>query len=383
MSLPNSVLKIISKNGDIVDFDIERITRSLRATMEDIKGPLKWSHDLRARKFAEKVAARVYREFYDLSWLKSDFIVKFLNYAPNERKERLRNAKATERLTYALLETFRDSLALGEEVADKIEDLKSSILSEIENSKVDPHYTEGLFPKLNFDEKKEIVDFLVDETSSLSKKKISKELLYPSRECIQDMIEKEMKDIGEVDIAEGFMIYREGRRKIHNGEISPIQFTNNGIHRELVNRTIQWNIEHECETVFALNDWIFGRHGKNIEDLINAGEKRYIDDVRSVAKSIIERKKDIRVVIIAGPSSSNKTTTTVIIGQELAKEGLKLKQLNVDNYFFDLTKQPKDEYGDYDFEMPEAIDMELLNQNLSDLLSGREIQMPHYNFKLG
>ncbi len=383
MSLPNSVLKLISKQGEVVDFEIERIARSIRATMEDLSGSLRWSHDLRARMFAEKVAARIYREFYNLSWLKSDFIVKFLNYAPAERKERLRHAKVTERLTFALLETFRDSVPPGRSVADCADALRHLIASEIENAKVDPHYTEGLFPKLNAEEKAEIIVFLAGETLALSGREMTPELLYPQREYVQDMVEKELKDIGEVDIAEAYMIYREGRRKLRDGEISPIQFTNNGIHREVVNRTLRWNIEHECETIFGLNDWIYGRHGKRLEELIEAGEKRYHEDVRAAAHKILERKGEVRVVVIAGPSSSNKTTTTVIIGQELAKQGLKLKQLNVDNYFFDLTKQPKDEFGDYDFEMPEAIDMDLLNRNLEELLAGKTIEMPHYNFKLG
>lgn len=382
MSLPNSVLKIISKRGEVVDFAIERIIRSIRSTMEDVRGSTRWSHDLRARKYAEKVAARVYREFYNLSWLKSDFIVKYLNYGAKERAERMKNAKVTERLSFAILETFRDMVP-GGRVAEHRPALEAFISSEIRNARVDPHYTEGLFPKLADSEIAEIISFLADETLALAARPLVPDHLYPHREYVQDMVEKELKDIGEVDIAEAYMVFREGRRKIHAGEISPIQFTNNGIHRELVNRTLQWNIEHDCETIFALNDWIYGRHGKRLPDLIEACERRYHDDVRATARAILERKDDIKVVVIAGPSSSNKTTTTVIIGQELQKEGLKLKQLNVDNYFFDLTKQPKDEFGDYDFEMPEAIDMEMLNANLEGLMTGHPIQMPHYNFKLG
>ncbi|OGH58195.1 MAG: hypothetical protein A3I06_01000, partial [Candidatus Lindowbacteria bacterium RIFCSPLOWO2_02_FULL_62_12] len=98
---------------------------------------------------------------------------------------------------------------------------------------------------------------------------------------------------------------------------------------------------------------------------------------------IVDLKGVLQVVIIAGPSCSNKTTTTVIIGQELKRVNLRFKQLNVDDYFFDLENQPKDEFGDYDFEMPEAIDMALLNRHLEDLLAGKEVQKPKYNFKKG
>lgn len=381
MSLPNTVLKIIDKRGMVVDFEIERIIRSIRSTMEDVRGSSRWSHDLRARKYAEKIAARVYREFYNLSWLKSDFIVKFLNYDPEERTERLRRAKVTERLAFAICETFRDTITGHGEETD--EQLRKFIADEIRTAKVDPHYTEGLFPKLNEDEIEQIISFLHERAREMMKTEPTPELLYPHREYLQDMVEKELKDIGEVDIAEAYMIFREGRRKIRNGEISPMQFTNNGIHREIVNRTLQWNIEHECETIFSLNDWIYGRHGKDLRELIDLSEKRYHEDVAATARAILDRKDEIKVVIIAGPSSSNKTTTTVIIGQALAAEGLRLKQLNVDNYFFDLEHQPKDEFGDYDFEMPEAIDMDLLNEHLESLLSGKSVQMPHYNFKEG
>ena len=57
--------------------------------------------------------------------------------------------------------------------------------------------------------------------------------------------------------------------------------------------------------------------------------------------------------------------------------------LNIDDYFFNLSEHPKDEFGDYDFEMPEAIDMKLLNENLRDLVQGKDIKKPCYDFKTG
>lgn len=381
MSIPNTVLKIISKQGSVVDFEIERIIRSIRDAIVDVTGS-RWSPELRARQYARKVADRVYREFYSLSWLKSDFIVKFLNYKPEERQQRLRGAKVTERLTFVLAETFKENINHGD-IREHADALTEFVAQEIRAAKVDPHYSEGLFPKLNDQEVAEIIDFLSALTLEFSSRAETPELLYPHREYVQDMIEKELKDLGEIDVAEHYMIFREGRRKVHAGEISELQFTNNGIHREKVGRTLEWNVAHECDTIFALNDWIYGRHGKKLPELIAACEERYHSDVRRTARDILERREDVKVVIIAGPSCSNKTTTTVIIGQELEKAGLKLKQLNIDNYFYDLSQQPKDEFGDYDFEMPEAIDIPLLNDHLEALTQGRPIEMPHYNFKLG
>lgn len=382
MSIPNTVNRIISKHGTVVNFDVDKIAKSIRRAIEDVSESSTWAPDLRARKYAEKVAKRVYREFYDLSWLKTDFIVKFLNYEPAERQERLKHAKVTERLTFVILETFRDNIN-RDDVRKHEAELRAFIDEEIRTAKVDPHYTEGLFPKLAAEETGQIIDFLCAQTLALVGHDNEIGLLYPHREYIQDMIEKELKDIGEVDVAEHYMIFREGRMKIRVGEIAEIQFTHNGVHHEVIDRMLDWNVSWECDTVFALNDWIYGRHGKRLPELIAAAEKRYHGDVERTAQQILARKDDVKVVIIAGPSCSNKTTTTVIIGQVLERAGLKLKQLNIDNYFYDLAQQPKDEFGDYDFEMPEAIDMPLLNEHLEALSNGRPIKMPHYNFKTG
>lgn len=179
------------------------------------------------------------------------------------------------------------------------------------------------------------------------------------------------------------MIYREGRKKVNSGDISELQFTNNGIHKDVVRRTIEWNIDHHCDSVFELNKWMRGDDGRDPRDLIEAAEHRFSDDLSGTADKILERKDEVEVVVIAGPSCSNKTTATVMIGNELKKEGLKFKELNVDDYFYDLKDQPKDKFGDYDFEMPEAIDMGLLNEHLEKLLNGETIEKPCYNFEKG
>ena len=89
------------------------------------------------------------------------------------------------------------------------------------------------------------------------------------------------------------------------------------------------------------------------------------------------------MVMISGPSSSGKTTTTIKLEQKLTKKGFKFKALNVDHYFFDLEVHPKDEFGDYDFETPQALDLELINNHLEQLSEGKEVLIPSYNFKIG
>ena len=89
------------------------------------------------------------------------------------------------------------------------------------------------------------------------------------------------------------------------------------------------------------------------------------------------------MVFVAGPSSSGKTTTTIKLGEKLAQEGLKLVTLNVDHYFHDLAMHPKDQFGDYDFETPQALNMPLINEHLSRMFAGEEVRIPFYDFKSG
>ena len=149
---------------------------------------------------------------------------------------------------------------------------------------------------------------------------------------------------------------------------------------EVIDDTLRWNIEQGVDTVQGLNKRIADG---SFPDLIKASNQRYEDFTESAARAIINSPKPIRVVIVAGPSSSGKTTTTIKIAERLRDKNLKLVPLVLDNYFFNLEMHPKDEYGDYDFETPQALDLPLINKHLADLLQGKKIQMPIYNFKTG
>lgn len=382
LSVPNTIVKIVNKHGQIEDFDLSRIVRSINLAIVDVNGNNLGISQHRALRYAKSVAARVYREYYDLDWNKTQFITQYVSYEPAERHDRLNAAFITLRMSFVLLEKFKDRLG-AKKIQDCADDLRAFIRAEIDSAQMDVKFTEGLFPKLTDDVRADMASYLASHVLDLAAHKPSPSVLCPTREYLQDTIERELKDLGEIEVAEGYMIYREGRRKIHSGDISELQFTRDGIPRDHVRRTLEWNIDHECDSIFALNDWILGRNGKDIRDLIQMAEARFREDILSTAQKILDLKGVISVVIIAGPSCSNKTTTTVIIGTELKRENLRFRQLNVDDYFFDLAQQPKDEFGDYDFEMPEAIDIELLNQHLEALLAGREIQKPKYNFKKG
>ena len=89
------------------------------------------------------------------------------------------------------------------------------------------------------------------------------------------------------------------------------------------------------------------------------------------------------IVMISGPSSSGKTSSSLRIAQQCRVLGITPKVIELDNYFRPREETPRDENGEYDFEALGAMNLELLNDNLNDLLSGREVIIPKFDFKTG
>ena len=122
--------------------------------------------------------------------------------------------------------------------------------------------------------------------------------------------------------------------------------------------------------------------GKGIE-LINLCEARQERKYAQAADQIFWRHKTSRIVMMSGPSSSGKTSSSLRIAQQARVLGLNPKVIELDNYFVDRERTPKDEKGEYDFEALGAMDIELLNKHLNALLAGEEIEVPRYDFKAG
>jgi uridine kinase len=380
VNFQSKIKKIVNKHGEVADYKPEKVINSIVKTIIDVEHATQWVADMRAKMYFELIDKAIYDEFYNTDFLFEKFFKKYISFVISERHRRLENSYVMERLAIQILFEFKNltsNAVLNKENVIKFLDEK------FDNIGLTDKYQRGLFPVITEEEKIDMLNFLYEKIVYFSKQQLSITQLYPTREFVMDIIEDVLKKIGEIELAEGFMIFREGKKKVRNGEISVNQFTKDGIHYEICEKTLLWNIEHKCENIFDLNDWVTNRAGRNIRELIELSDKRFMDDVLFAVKKILDRKDKIRMVIIAGPSCSNKTTTTTIINNELAKHGFKLKMLNVDDYFKDLKDQPKDEYGDYDFEMPEAIDMELLNKHFESLLNGETIQKPCYNFKTG
>ena len=136
----------------------------------------------------------------------------------------------------------------------------------------------------------------------------------------------------------------------------------------------------KINTVYRLNKKI--REPKGEKELILISEALHEKKIAQIADKIKEHG-NVRMVLIAGPSSSGKTTFAGKLGMSLKINGIKPVTISVDNYFVERVDNPKDEHGNYDFECIEALDLDLFNSQLVDLLNGKEVALPTFNFTTG
>jgi len=148
---------------------------------------------------------------------------------------------------------------------------------------------------------------------------------------------------------------------------------------QVLNESTKWGDMLGIETVADLNDEI--TRG-NIQETILVQEALQEKKIAEIAEMIQERK-NVKFILIAGPSSSGKTTFSHRLSIQLRAHGMKPHPIAVDNYFVEREKTPKDKDGKYNFECLEAIDVEAFNQDLNDLLAGKEVSLPTFNFKTG
>ena len=116
-----------------------------------------------------------------------------------------------------------------------------------------------------------------------------------------------------------------------------------------------------------------------IKEFIELNEIKQNSDLNSIANEIEKNLDNIKVVLIAGPSSSGKTTTSKKLSLYLKGKGINSFVLSTDDFFLERKDTPKNEKGEYLFDIPEAIDIELFNQKLNDLLEKKETLLPTYN----
>lgn len=136
----------------------------------------------------------------------------------------------------------------------------------------------------------------------------------------------------------------------------------------------------QVSTISDLNEKIINGEGG---DLIKISEALHEKRIAEIANTISQRSDKVKLVLIAGPSSSGKTTFSKRLSVQLAVNGMRPYMISVDDYFLDREKTPRDEKGEYDFEAVGAIDVELLNSQLLDLLAGSEVELPRFDFQTG
>ena len=202
----------------------------------------------------------------------------------------------------------------------------------------------------------------------------------PTVEEIQDAVEKVLIENGNAKVAKAYILYRDERARMRNQRDSQSIRPSSNIPWAKIWQVLDWAASHDLHTIERYNRRL--AEGE-LQQITSESEIFYEEDIKLAAQKICDRRDEIKIVLISGPSSSGKTTTTIKIGQILKQRGLSLVALNVDNYFFNLEKHPKDEFGDYDFETPQALDLELINEHLARLIKGEEVEIPFYDFKTG
>ena len=141
----------------------------------------------------------------------------------------------------------------------------------------------------------------------------------------------------------------------------------------------EWSEKLGIENVSSLNNKVTKG---NVDDIVLLSENIQNNSLFKISEAIYNNKK-LKLILLAGPSSSGKTTTSKKLELFLKGFGLNPIAISIDNYFVDRDKTPRLPDGSYDFESLNSINVELFNKNLKDLLDGKEVTLPVYNFITG
>ena len=184
-------------------------------------------------------------------------------------------------------------------------------------------------------------------------------------------------------------IYLFGLEKYFNGLLLRIpdlkdpgvlpQMTRQDKMFEIFREHHRWQEIMGLRTVGDFNEMV--RKGQ-ATNLINVSEALQEKKLTEIADEIASRK-DVKLVLLAGPSSSGKTTTCKRLSIHLLANGIKPLQISLDDYFVDREHTPKDDKGEYDYESIYALNLKLINDQFNALFRGEEIELPKYNFQTG
>ncbi len=163
-----------------------------------------------------------------------------------------------------------------------------------------------------------------------------------------------------------------------NGEIPP--FEESPTFGRTLKRAHEWAVATRFDSIVNINHRI---EADGPIDVITLGEQRHNRQLCELGQLIENNKNDIRLICIAGPSSSGKTTFANRLRIELLSRGIDPIRISMDDYYLPRDQAPKDENGEPDLEAVDALDVALFNQNMAALISGEEVDLPKFDFKLG
>lgn len=177
-----------------------------------------------------------------------------------------------------------------------------------------------------------------------------------------------------IQYKEGFMLLYPGK----NSRVIDAFVPSEKLYQTLTEASV-WGHTMGIGTVGALNDAIADG---TIQDIILVQEALMEQKIGQLAEQIA-REKDKKFIMIAGPSSSGKTTFSHRLSIQLKAQGLKPHPVPLDDFYLDRTLTPRDADGNFDFECLEALDVERFNHDMGELLAGKEVELPIFNFKTG
>lgn len=276
--------------------------------------------------------------------------------------------------------------------------LYHSMLCEIDNLEVTEEMIENV--------KKRVIE-IIEQDLPITKKFMTKEeakIFYEKENTLKGRLQVDLETKKEVTLyyCEDYYNYFYGVLPISTGYIKKFDILkyHDGFLIKYPNRKPPFEIPEfiECpkllqtldeyddvhkilkiDTLYKLNQIV---KKDKVKDYILLDEALHEKKIAGIADSIT-KNKNIKVILIAGPSSSGKTTFSKRLEIQLKINGLKPKTISVDDYFVERKDTPRDENGEYDFEAIEAIDTELLNNHLIKMLNGEEVEVPEFNFHTG
>lgn len=173
---------------------------------------------------------------------------------------------------------------------------------------------------------------------------------------------------------EGFMLLYPGSNSRIVDEFKPLEQLYNTL-----KEASEWGKTMGIGTIGSLNDAV---SGGRIQDIILIQEALMERKIGQLAEQIATEKNK-KFIMIAGPSSSGKTTFSHRLSIQLSAQGMKPHPVPLDDYYIDRDKTPRDADGNLDFECLESLDIERFNQDMNDLLIGKRVELPIFNFKTG